>query len=218
MNYKYFSQVYTDEMAFTREKLQFFFDQSFKNQDENRLRSQYKNLRQLDFDCEFDFDPENVDISSLCENITSAFDVFASQNGKNYIYCGNPTGCICGNYRLIAKTFLNLLSNAYLYGKGSLVTAKTIENLNFVKVEVQNEGPFPLGTPDGKGLTYVRKVCNKLNGNFLIESNYAYSKAVLCFKKSDFQGASHNDKYDFINLLTDRLSPVYVELFGMEYH
>lgn len=218
MNYRHFSEIYTGDREFTREKLQFFFDKSFENQDENGLRRQYKALRQLGFNCDFEIVPENVDISLLCENITSAFDVFASQNGKNFIYCGNSTCCVYGNHHLMAKAFLNLLSNAYLYSTNSLVTIKTIESKNVVKVEVQSEGIFPFNTPDGNGLTFVRKVCNISDGHFFIESNHNFSKAVMCFRKTDSQNVFSDTEYDFFNLLTNRLSPVYVEVFGMEYH
>lgn len=218
MNYKHFSEVYTGEREFTREKLQFFFDKSFENQDENGLRNQYKALRQLGFNCDFEFLPEIVDVSSLCENITSAFDVFASNNGKSLIYCGNRTCSIYGNYRLIAKAILNLLSNAYLYGTNSLVTVKTIEDENFVKIETRSEGSFPFNASDGNGLTFVRKVCNISDGHFFIESNRDFSKAVMCFRKTDSKRNSPESEYEFFNLLTNRLSPVYVEVFGMEYH
>lgn len=218
MNYKHFSQVYTSENQFSREKLQFFFDIAFNQKDEKNLRYLYKILRNLDFCSEFDFSPENVDISSLCENLTSAFDIFASHNGKNLIYCGNPTCFVYGNYRFIAKAFLNLLSNAYLYGTNSLVTVKTIENESFVKIEVQSGGVFPLNTFDGNGLSFVRKVCARLNGHFLIETRHDSSIAIMVFKKSDCMSNTNCEEYDFTNLLSNRLSPVYVEMFGMDYH
>ena len=218
MNYKHFSQVYTDENQFSREKLQFFFDKAFDRKDETELRCLYKTLRNLDFSSELDFLPENVDISTLCENITSAFDIFASHNGKNFIYCGNSTCCVYGNHRFIAKAFLNLLSNAYLYGTNSLVTVKTIENENFVKIEVRSGGKFPLTAIEGNGLTFVRKVCTKLNGHFFIETRQDSSIAIMVFKKSDCKSKTNHEQYDFTNLLSNRLSPVYVEIFGMDYH
>lgn len=218
MNYKHFSEVYTDENQFSREKLQFFFDKAFNYKDETELRYLYKTLRNLDFSSDLDFLPENVNISSLCENITSAFDIFASHNGKNFIYCGNSTCSVYGNHRFIAKAFLNLLSNAYLYGTTSLVTVKTIENDNFVKVEVQSGGKFPLNTIDGNGLTFIRKVCTKLNGHFLIETRHDSSIVIMAFKKSDCMSKTKHEQYDFTNLLSNRLSPVYIEVFGMDYH
>lgn len=218
MNYKHFSQVYTDESQFLREKLQLFFDKAFNQEDETKLRSYYKSLRELDFSTALDFSPEIIDISYLCENITSAFDVFASHNGKSFIYCGNPTCFVYGNHRFIAKALLNLLSNAYLYATNSLVTVKTIESQDFVKIEVQSGGIFPLNNIDKKGLTFVRKICNALNGRFLIESRHNSTNAIMCFKKGSHLPDKRYEQYNFSNLLSNRLSPVYVEIFGMSYH
>ncbi|MBR5246942.1 MAG: HAMP domain-containing histidine kinase [Clostridia bacterium] len=218
MNYKHFSQVFSDENQFLREKLQFFFDKAFEKKDEVQLRSLYTSLRDLDFSAPLDFLSENVNISSLCENITSAFDVFTSHNGKSFIYCGNSTCSVHGNYHFIAKALLNLLSNAYLYGTNSLVTVKTVEYGNFVKVEIRNEGNFPLNNIDGKGLTFVRRVCAELDGCFFIETHHESSVAIMIFKKVDQTSKTDYEQYEFANLLSNRLSPVYVEAFGMEYH
>ncbi len=217
MNYKHFSDIYTDESQFSREKLQFFFDKAFEQEDETRLRNHYRALRNLDFSSHLDFLPQTINISSLCENITTAFDVFSSNTGKNFIYCGNPTHSVYGNYRLISKAFLNLLSNAYLYGTDSLVTIKTIEEKDFIKVEVQNGGIFNEKHPDRNGLSFVRRVCKSMNGHFFIETDSDYVKAIMFLKKSENNHLAILENYSFTEFLTDRLSPVYVEVFGMEY-
>ncbi len=218
MNYNHFSKLYTDENQFSREKLQFFFDKAFLETNETSLRSQYQSLRNLEFSFPSDYICETVEISSLCENLTSAFDVFANISGISFIYCGNKTTAIEGNYRLIAKSILNLLSNAYLYGNTNLVTVKTLETQNHIRVEVQSGGNFPFNISFGKGLSFVKNSCNYMNGQFLIENETDSSKAVMCFKKSVYPKTLPDTKYDFFNLLSDRLSPVYIEIFGMSYH
>ena len=218
MNYKQLCEIYTDEEQFTREKLQFFFDKAFKQKDETSLRNYYKALRNLDFSCSFDFFPERVNISSLCEDITTAFDVFSTHHGKNFIYCGNTTHFVYGNYRLISKAILNLLSNAYLYSTNSLVTVKTIEEADFVRVEVQNSGVYNESPKIGKGLSFVRNVCKSMNGRFFIETDLNYVRAIIFLEKSENQTKSPSVDHSFSDFITDRLSPVYVEVFGMEYH
>ncbi len=218
MNYNYFSSIYTEESQFSREKLQFFFDKAFQKTDETSLRTQYKALRDLEFSSSANQISETVDISSLCENLTSAFDVFASVSGMSFIFCGNRTATVQGNYRLITKAFLNLLSNAYLYGSTNLVTVKVLETQNHIRVEVQSGGKIPFSISFGKGLSFVQRICSNMDGRFLIESNQDSTKAIMCFKRQDAQCTSYDTKYDFLNLLSDRLSPVYVEIFGMCYH
>lgn len=218
MNYKQLSCIYTDEYQFSREKLQFFFDKAFLNTEESNLHSHYRALRNLEFDTTFDFIPETVNLSSLCENLTTAFDVLSANSGVSFIYCGNDTASVHGNYRLITKAFLNLLSNAYLYGTASLVTVKTVESADHIKVEVNSGGCFRKSTHQSKGLLFVRKVCKSMNGHFFIETNSDSSKSIMIFNKQNIS-VKHDDKdFSFTNLLTDRLSPVYVEIFGMEYH
>ena len=218
MNYKHFSKVYTDESQFSREKLQFFFDKAIEQEDETYLRNHYRALRDLDFSSDLDFPPQSINISYLCENITSAFDVFSYHTGKSFIYCGNTTHSVYGNHRLISKAFLNLLSNAYLYGTNSLVTVKTIEEKDFIKVEVQNSGIFNEKHSNRNGLSFVRRVCKSMNGHFFIETDSDYVKAIMFLKKSENNHVTTLENYSFTEFLTDRLSPVYVEVFGMEYH
>jgi signal transduction histidine kinase len=218
MNYNQFSSIYVEESQFSREKLQFFFDTAFKDADADLLRSQYKALRDLEFKTKFDFVTESVDISTLFENLTYAFDVFASTSGVNFIYCGNTTSPIMGNARILAKAFLNLLSNAFLYGNSKLVTIKTLEIDHHIQIEVQSGGFFPFHNSSGRGLSFVQRTCNYLNGQFLIESKKDSSKAIMCFKRIESPKPHTDTRYDFQNLLSDRLSPVYVEIFGMCYH
>lgn len=218
MNYKHFSDIYTGEKEFQREKMQFFFDKSFRDKDENLLRNQYVLLRQLGFLDDLTFEPECVDLSSLAENITVACDILSSESGVSFIYCGNSPCYVMGNSRLITKALLNLLSNAYLYGKENLVIVKTIEKGTCCGIEVLSGGSFSENHKTGNGLSFVRKICNKTNGNFFIEQTLSHTKAIMLFPKSDLKQNSAREIADILSLVYNRLSPVCVEMFGMQYH
>ena len=219
MNYKYFSDIYTGENEFQREKLQYLFDKSFREKDEHLLRSQYIALRQLQFNEELISSSEIINLSSLAEAVTSACDILSAPTGISFIYCGNDSCYTYGNQKAILKALLNLLSNAYLYGKDNLITVKTIAAKNHSKIEVLNGGNFYKTNPSGKGLKFVRDICEKNNGKFFIEQSSFHTKAVMVFKKvnhSTFENSTGNP--DTLALVYDRISPVCVELFGMEYH
>lgn len=218
MNYKHFSDIYTGEREFLREKMQFFFDKSFRDKDENLLRNQYVSLRQLGFLDDLTFEPECVELSSLAENITVACDILSSESGISFIYCGDSPCFVMGNSRLITKALLNLLSNAYLYGKEKLITVKTVEQGNCFGIEVLSGGSFSENHKTGNGLSFVRKICNKMNGNFFIEQTLSHTKAIMLFPKSDINKNSTRESADILSLVYNRLSPVCVEMFGMEYH
>lgn len=219
MRYKDFSQVYTDKKCFERDKLQFFFDKYFREKNENALRNQYRALRSMEFSGSLDYHPQEVDISALTSQLTGAWDVLIGSSGCSFIYCGNDTSPIMGNCRLLSKAILSLLSNAYLYGKERLVTVKTLEDADFVKIEVQNGGCFSQMANEGEGLSFVRRVCERMDGRFFIETTISHSKAVMLLKKSySRENSVSNNIPDPISLIYDRLSPVYVELYGMEYH
>lgn len=196
-----------------RETLQLLFDRSFDNKDKSAIREQYKTLRQLELNTSIDFHKETVNISELAESITIASDIIVAETGISFLYCGNETAPAVCNRRFFTKSLLNLLSNAYLYGRSNLVTVKTVETENNIKVEVQNSGRF-LNSQNGKGLEFVQKVCTFSNGRFLIEQSTAETRAIMIFKKSNEYVT--DSTVDFYSLLNDRLSPVYVEFFGME--
>lgn len=219
MNYKYISELYTGENEFLREKMQFLFDKSFREKDENLLRNQYIALRQLQFCEDLSFTPECVNISSLAENITVACDILATPSGVSFIYCGNDSCYIWGSHRLISKALLNLLSNAYLHGKEKLITVKTVETETHSRIEVLSGGSFTQDNSKGKGLHFVRNACEKMNGNFFIEHSISHTKAIMTFEKaSGFSQNQSQSSIDILSLISDRLSPACVEMFGMEYH
>ena len=197
-----------------RERLQNLFDISFQKNDKSSLRQSYKELRRLELNSGLNQPCETVNVSELTENITMACDVLTSDIGINFLYCGNETHSVLCNCRLFTKALLNLLSNAYLYGQDRIVLVKTIECGNFVKIEVQSGGKFEFDR-ENKGLSFVRSFCQSFQGRFLIESDVLYSKAMMILPKSKGKGSQ---SVDFCDLISDRLSPVYVEFFGMEYN
>lgn len=198
-----------------REQLQLDFDQCFLNGDKSALREQYKTLRQIELNNNNEYDNEIIDISSLAQSISIASDILIAETGISVIYCGNKTSPAFCNQRHFTKSLLNLISNAYLYGCENLITIKTIEMANFIRVEVQSGGAF-INSNWGKGLCFVNKICQNANGRFFIEQSPTHTSAVMIFEK--VRNYKYLSSVDFSSFLNDRLSPVYVELFGMEYH
>lgn len=206
----YYSDIYM------RENLQDLFDCCFKSGDREKMREQYRTLRSLELSGKTDFINKAVDISALTENTTAACDVLVSDTGTDFVFCGNDTSPVAGNAKLIMKAVLNLLSNAYLYGTERLVTAKTIETVSHIKIEVQNGG-INSRLEYGRGLRFVRDVCLCHGGNFFVEQNGFSVRAVMLLPKAESL-KEYSDIPDLYSLISDRLSPVYIELFGMEYH
>lgn len=202
--------------AHTRENLQNLFDRAFISGDKINLREHYKALRNIEFSRSPENTNERINISALTENLTIACDILTSDTGVNFIFCGNDTGFVTGNGQLLTKVILNLLSNAYLHGKGQLIIVKTVENAEYIKIEVKNEGTFK-AEKFGKGLSFVHKSCF-LYGGFFTETDLFTTTAVILIKKAPAKNCKNFYVPDFCEYLNDRLSPVYVEMFGMEYH
>jgi nucleoside-diphosphate-sugar epimerase len=116
------------------------------------------------------------------------------------------------------------MSSAIVYGdsapigKEKLITVKTVESGNYYGVEVLNSGCFSESHKAGNGLSFVRSACKKMNGNFFIEQSLSRTKAVMLFPKSASEAVDTNEDDDVFSLVYNRLSPVCVEMFGMEYH
>lgn len=198
-----------------RENLQELFDKSFIKNDLKSLRTNYQTLRKLELKSPLDCAFENVDISSLVENISLACDIICTGDGTSFIYCGNTTPLARANQKILTKAILNLLSNAFLYGQGNLITVKTIEKRDFISIEIQNAGWLTSNFKFGDGLKYVHNICKNLNGRFFISTDLLSVKTVMLIPKSlSFKDVVRNP--DFCELLGDRLSPVYVEFFGIK--
>ncbi len=200
-----------------RENLQNLFDSAFISGNNNNLREYYKELRNMEFSQLSKYKPEYVNISSLAENLTLACDILISGTGVSFVFCGNDTSHIYVNSKALTKAFLNLLSNAYLHGKGRLITVKAVESNEYIKIEVKNEGTFHC-INYGRGLSFVHKLCTHSGGAFFIETDLFSTTAIMLIKKAPATDCKDFRSPDFYEYLNDRLSPVYVEMFGMEYH
>lgn len=200
-----------------RENLQTLFDRSFLDGNKHSLREQYKALRRLELNSPLNFSCKPTSISYIAENITIACDILLTETDTSFVFCGNETQPVLSCPRFTAKALLNLISNAYLYSTERLITVKTVDIGSFVKAEVQSGGHFTSDFRYGKGLSFVNQVCLKSKGNFFIEQSDYHWRAIMIFPKADSLKAS-DENCDFYELITNRLSPVYIELFGMEYH
>lgn len=202
--------------AYTRDNLQNLFDRAFLSGNNSDLRENYKTLRNIELNKFTETANERINISALTENLTIACDILTTDAGVNFVFCGNDTARGFCNGKALTKAILNLLSNAYLHGKGRLVTVKTIEMNNHIKIEVKNEGVFYC-KHYGQGLSFVNRFC-ALSGGFFIETDLFSTTAVILIKKVPAKNCKDFYVPDFCEYLSDRLSPVYVEMFGMEYH
>ncbi|MBQ8765940.1 MAG: HAMP domain-containing histidine kinase [Clostridia bacterium] len=217
MNLKSFSDIYIDENQFNREKMQYFFDKYTDSGDQIHLRNLYIQLRNLQFKSDFIFTQEIIDLTAICNQLTVACDILTSPVGISFIFCGDEPCYAYGNEKLISKALLNLLSNAYLYGTENLIIINTVSSGDFSRIEVLNGGSLPNEFQEKNGLRFVRKVCNKLNGSFLIEQTLTHTKAIMSFKAT--KKPPEEDFYvDYLSFFNDRLSPVCIEFFGMEHH
>lgn len=217
MNLKSFSDIYIDENQFNREKMQYFFDRYTDSGDHIHLRNLYVQLRNLQFEADFIFMQEIIDLTAISNQLTIACDILTSPVGKSFIFCGDEPCYAYGNEKLISQALLNLLSNAYLYGKENLIIINTVNSGDFSRIEVLNGGTLPDKFQENNGLRFVRKICSKLNGSFLIEQTLTHTKAVMSFKATK-KPPEEGFSIDFLSLINDRLSPVCVEFFGMSYH
>lgn len=197
-----------------RDILQDDFDLSFAKSDFTALRSHYRALRRIELESTSIPPAEVFDISLLAEGLTIAGDIVCGESGKNFIYCGNETSPVFANWRAVSKAILNLLSNAFLYGSGGLVTVKALERADFVSVEVQSGGCLPEDFAFGQGLCFVKKVCEQYNGHFFVESSLLSARQILLLPKARHLKPTVSTP-DFFQLLNDKLSPVYVEFFGI---
>lgn len=211
---KVFNNEYNEKLN-NRDLLQNKFDLSFANSDFEALRNLYKSLRNMEFDMPLDLPCESISISSLAENLSIACDIICNDCNTSFIYCGNETSFVKANSKLLTKVMLNLLSNAFLYSSSELITIKTIEKKDYISLEIQNAGSLFDTFAFGKGLSFVTAVCEKYDCKFFIEASLLSVKQILLIPKATNYKNIVNIP-DFCELLSDRLSPVYVEFFGVE--
>ena len=198
-----------------REILQSLFDSSFTKAEKNSLRMHYQALRNLELEGDFSFEPDTFSVSLLVESITNACDIFCIDYNKNFIFCGDDTCTIKGNQRLITKAILCLLSNGFIYGRGSLITTNAFSKNGFIHIEIQSAGTLSPDFSFKDGLTFVKRVCKAHHGHFFIKTTNVCTSAIMLIPEATSfkEGAPTPDIFD---LLSDRLSPVYVEFFGQK--
>lgn len=193
-----------------REELQENFSSALLDNDILFLHTLYSKLRKLNRNI-INAETECVDLSDLSENICIASDILLRESGKTVVFCGNDTSPVFGNRQILTKAILEAIGNACIFGKGSLVTLKTQEHKHFVSAEIQSSGKFSFS--GGEGLGFIRNAVKQFDGEMFTVSGKDFSSVVLTFKKSNNIRPLENRS--FIDLVSDRLSPVYIELYGI---
>ncbi len=194
-----------------REDLQEKFFTAFQNDDISFLQTLYKKLKILNRQLEY-FETESVDIADLAENICLASDILLRESGKSVIFCGNDVSPVFGNRQILTKAILEVISFAVLKGDSSLITVKTREFERFVTVEIQSLGEFNFEAQND-GIDFIRNALKKLGAKMFVISQKEYSTTLFSLKKSGNISPFQNKS--FIDLVCDRLSPIYIELYGV---
>ncbi len=193
-----------------REELHENFSSALLEDDISFLHTLYSKLKKLNRSI-LDAETECVDLSDLSENICIASDILLRDSGKTVVFCGNDTSPVFGNRQILTKAVLEAVSGACVLGKGSLITVKTCEHSDFVTVEIQGGGRFLFN--GGEGADFIRNAVKRFGGETVTVSGREYSSVVMAFKKSANLRPLENRS--FIDLVTDRLSPVFIELYGL---
>lgn len=199
-----------------RSCLQNGFDRAFSLDDAEELRREYRRARAFHREIS-EGESQVIDICSLVESVTVGCDILASPMGVSYLYCGNQVPFVRGREDLLTRALLNLLSNAYLYGTAGLVTVKTFVKGESAVISVLSGGEYDFIRLEREGIDYVKRVCKAHNGGFFVKSEISCSSANIILPL--YYGTEKpKQKYNVEMMINDRLSPLYVELFGMEYH
>lgn len=193
-----------------REELNENFSSAIIKGDIYSLQTLYSRLKRLNRNIT-NFETECVDLSDLAENVCIASDIILRDSGKTVVFCGNDVSPVFSNRQILTKAVLEAVGCACIYGKSSLITIKTQEHRLFVSAEIQCGGKFLQS--DSKNLKFIKNAMEKFDGKAVNVYSRDFSSLVLTFKKSNDLRPMPNKS--FIDLVTDRLSPVFVELYGM---
>lgn len=193
-----------------REELNENFSSAIIKGDIYSLQTLYSRLKRLNRNIT-NFETECVDLSDLAENVCIASDIILRDSGKTVVFCGNETSPVFSNRQILTKTILEAIGSACIFGKCSLITVKTREHKHFVSAEIQCAGKFL--PQNSKSLEFIKKAVNKFDGEALTVYGKEYSSVSLTFKKTNKLNPTPNA--NFIDLVSDRLSPVFVELYGL---
>lgn len=193
-----------------REELHENFSSALLGDDFLSLHTLYSKLKKLNRNI-INAETECVDLSDLAENICIASDIILRESGKTVVFCGNDTSPVFSNRQLLTKAVLEAVGNACVFGEGSLITVKTREHKNFVSAEIQGAGKFS-ACGDG-GLEFIRNAVKQFGGEMFTVFGKDFSSVVMTFEKANKTNPMLNKS--FIDLVSDRLSPVFIELYGL---
>lgn len=194
-----------------REELHENFSSALLDNDISFLHTLYSKLRKLNRNI-INAETECVDLADLAENICIASDILLRESGKTVVFCGNETSPVFGNRQILTKALLEAVGNACIFGKGTLITVKTCEHKSFVSFEIQNFGSISQHF-EGEGLKFIRTAVKRFGGEMFTVSGRDSVSVVMTFKKSGNLRPLENKS--FIDLVSDRLSPVFIELYGL---
>lgn len=193
-----------------REELHENFSSALLGDDFLSLHTLYSRLKQLNRNIK-NFETECVDLSELAENICIASDIILRESGKTVVFCGNDVSPVFSNRQILTKAVLEAVGVVCIFGKGSLITVKTCEHKNFVTAEIQGAGTFSFYDTDG--LRFIRNAVRQFGGEMFTVLGKDCSCMVMTFEKADQINPLPNKS--FIDLVSDRLSPVFIELYGL---
>lgn len=205
-----------------RNELQESFDCAFLCQDCLQLGKLYSRLKILNR-TNVNYSKECVDISDLTENVALASDILLREMGKSVIFCGNDISPVLGNRQFLTKAILEIVSNACIFGDSSLIVVKTAECREHAYIEIQSLGNFSFC---GGGFDYVNSVVKEFGGSFFTvheKETTTFTLTLRPLKKckkiiSVPDGKSQisvAENPTFLDLVSDRLSPVFVEIYGV---
>lgn len=193
-----------------REELNENFSSAIIDGDISSLQTLYSKLKKLNRNIKAS-ETECVDLSDLAENICIAADIILRDSGKTVVFCGNDVSPVFSNRQILTKAVLEAVGNACIHGESPLVTVKTQERKRFVTAEIQCMGNFL--PQNSESLEFIKNAVKKFDGEALTVYGKEFSSVVMTFKKANKINPMPNK--NFIELVSDRLSPVFVELYGM---
>jgi len=172
---------------------------------------------------------EAFDAAELLEELCRACDFALSGSGRHvWFYSEAESLPVRGFPRSISNAVLNLIANACQHGTGSEVLLRLRENAAYgggamgggALLEVINAGALDCAAlargaaRRGSGLRAVRTAALANGGRLLFHSRAGFVHAVLHLPPTE-KSAQLSPCPDFVELLCDRLSPVYIGLAGI---
>lgn len=184
----------------------------------------YRKLRQLENMCAAtaaDLALRPYDLREVLEALCYASDLALSGTGKRVrFYAGNAAPIALCCIRSLETALMNLLLNACLHGTENEVFVTLSARADHAAVSVQNSGICTLprlhyaSLVPGSGLAAAHSAAKAGGGTLLFSQKGTQLTATLCLPLHSY-AATPVPYTDFVDLLCDRLSPVYVGLSGL---